>query len=272
MKRRHYFELEDQPWFPRLLRAGVTRYIAAFHRLIGSTPEVADLAARALEECGLRQIHDFGSGHGGPQAAVLANLRARPGLEDVELQLSDLYPPPDAEAIGAGVAGLSYRAGSVDAADPGDLPPGLRTMICSLHHLRPEQARSALSAAAESRQPFLAYEISDNSAPAALWWTTIPFAALLAPLVTLMVRPLRFSQLLLTYLVPILPLCIGWDGAVSNARTYGQGDLDELLAEIPSEGYRWEHGTLGSGPAKRLYLLGLPVEDPGIMGSEETQG
>lgn len=258
MKRRHLFELEDQPWFPNALRVAVTRYIAAFHRLLGSADEVAELAARALEESGARHVHDFGSGQGGPQADVLAALRRRPGLESVTITLSDLYPSPEAAAACRDVPGLSYRPEPLDAAEPGELAPGLRTMICSLHHLPPEAARAALSAAAQARQPFLAYEISDNGAPTFLWWTAIPLAALLVPFVTLAVRPLSLLQLVLTYLLPILPLCIGWDGAVSNLRTYGVADLDELLSEVPSEGYRWEKGTLGSGLSKRLYLLGLP--------------
>ncbi len=258
MKRRHLFELEDQAWFPAALRVAVTRYIVAFHRLLGTADEIAALAARALEESGARQIHDLGSGQGGPQADVLAALRRRPNLESVTITLSDLYPSPEAAAACADVAGLSYRPEPLDAAAPGPLPPGLRTMICSLHHLRPEAARAVLGDAARARQPFLAYEISDNGAPAALWWTAIPAAALLVPFVTLWVRPLSLLQLALTYLLPLLPLCIGWDGAVSNLRTYGLADLDELLGEVPCEGYRWEKGTLGSGPSKRLYLLGLP--------------
>ena len=75
MKRRHLFELEDQAWFPAALRVAVTRYIVAFHRLLGTADEIAALAARALEESGARQIHDLGSGQGGPQADVLAALR-----------------------------------------------------------------------------------------------------------------------------------------------------------------------------------------------------
>ncbi|MDP2272888.1 MAG: penicillin-binding transpeptidase domain-containing protein [Archangium sp.] len=34
-----------------------------------------------------------------------------------------------------------------------------------------------------------------------------------------------FEQVLLTYLLPVLPLVIAWDGAMSNARTYSEDDL-----------------------------------------------
>lgn len=262
MKRRQLFELEDQPWFPSALRVALTRYVAAFHRVLGTADEVAELAARALEESGARHIHDFGSGQGGPQADVLAALRRRPGLEEVTVTLSDLYPSPQAAAACREIPGLSYRAEPLDAARPGPLGPGLRTLICSLHHLRPAAARAALGDAVRARQPLLAYELSDNSAPALLWWTAIPAAALLSLLVTLRVRPASWLQLALTYLIPVLPLCIGWDGAVSNLRTYGLSDLDELLVELPAAGYRWEKGTLGAGPSRRLYLLGLPTPSP----------
>ncbi len=47
-------------------------------------------------------------------------------------------------------------------------------------------------------------------------------------------------QLVFTYIVPIIPLCFAWDGAVSYARTYTLDDLDELLSGLRSEDYRWE--------------------------------
>ncbi|MDC3378789.1 hypothetical protein OAX78_00720 [Planctomycetota bacterium] len=266
MKRIHLFEFEDQAWFPDWIRVLMTRYIAAMHRLFGTGDEVADLAARALQHAGARRIHDLCSGHGGPQRAVLAALRGRHGLSDVQITLSDLYPNPQVAASfnDEDDSGIRYRTEPVDAAAPGDLEPGLRSMICSLHHMRPEVAQSILSDAVRAEQPFLAYEISDNSSPSLLWWTAFPIGALLVLFVTLAVRPMTWRQGVFTYLIPVLPFFIGWDGAVSNARTYGLTDLKTLLAGVPSSGYRWETGTLGSGPAKRLYLLGLPDREQGL--------
>ena len=60
---------------------------------------------------------------------------------------------------------------------------------------------------------------------------------LFSPLVTLLVvpflRPFRWAWIPLTYLIPIIPLFIVWDGLVSCLRCYNQ---DELLALTQAAG------------------------------------
>jgi len=72
-----------------------------------------------------------------------------------------------------------------------------------------------------------------------------------------MVRPMTWQQLVFTYIIPIIPICFGWDGAISNARTYTLNDLDELLSGIKSNNYEWEKGII-EGKTNQIYLLGLP--------------
>lgn len=66
--------------------------------------------------------------------------------------------------------------------------------------------------------------------------------------------------MLLTYALPVLPLFIAWDGAVSNARTYTEEDLRELLAGLEAPDYQWEinRQRAPGAPATMLTLVGLP--------------
>jgi hypothetical protein len=59
-----------------------------------------------------------------------------------------------------------------------------------------------------------------------------------------------------TYLVPVLPLAILWDGVVSYLRAYTQ---EELLAIAP-DGYRWTAGRSRAKnvPGAMTYFVGLP--------------
>ena len=41
-------------------------------------------------------------------------------------------------------------------------------------------------------------------------------------------------------------------GAVSNARTYTLTDLDELLLDVPTDGYQWTKGLRSAGPMKQI--------------------
>jgi hypothetical protein len=193
---------------------------------------------------------------------VAETLKGEYQLKDLTLTLTDLYPNRDlANQINrqAG-SGISYVPHSIDAANvPSDLM-GVRTMVCSFHHMKPGTARNILINAKESRQPICIYEISDNSFPTLLWWVALPFNFITALLITPFVRPLTWQQLVFTYLIPIIPLFFAWDGAVSNVRTYTLKDLDVLLQGLSSDDYRWEKGII-TGKAKKIYLLGFPVVD-----------
>lgn len=258
VKRLELFEFEDQSWFPDWIRVRMTCYIVAIHRLLGTAPEIAGLLRRALPHASQPRVVDLCSGGSGPMLEVAAELRAQDEFADVRFTLTDLYPNAAAAAqVNAQDDGVSYALEPVDAAVVHD-QPGVRTMICSLHHMSPDTARAILGSAVTAREPFLAFEISDNSAPRALWWLPLPINVFTVLLASLFVRPMTWQQLVFTYLIPILPFLISWDGTVSNARTYCEADLDELLRDVPSPNYTWEKGTIGSGPAKRLYLLGLP--------------
>jgi hypothetical protein len=71
----------------------------------------------------------------------------------------------------------------------------------------------------------------------------------------------RWSWLFFTYLVPLVPLLILFDGLVSCLRVYSLPELSGLTQGIGGEGWRWEMGRLrlGSAPAHATFLVGLPA-------------
>ena len=62
------------------------------------------------------------------------------------------------------------------------------------------------------------------------------------------IRPIRWDWLFFTFVIPILPLAIAWDGMVSNLRSYSAVELQELVDSVSGHAaYRWEIGVAG-GP------------------------
>ena len=239
----------------------MTTYIQSLHRSMETAALIAPLVRRGLGN-EYRQIIDLCSGAGGPMIDVVHMLRSEPGSFGASLVLTDLYPHHQAAKSinSSGNDWLRYETEPIDAANVPSKLIGLRTMICSLHHMPPEVAKRIVKDAVEKQQPFLAFEISDNSSPGWLWWLAIPIGFLLTLVMTLWMRPLSLKQIVFTYFIPILPVVIAWDGAVSNARTYTKSDLGELLGELETANYVWEINTLRSSklPTPMLYLLGLP--------------
>lgn len=267
MKRVHTFEFEDAAWFPSWLRVSMTRVLVVFARAVGVDKTLSELVSRVLTEQRLDRIVDLGSGAGGVMPDVLERVRRDGELADTRLLLTDLYPHDDAIAAldGSASGRVHYERSPVDATDLASAPTGLKTMVNCFHHMRPEQARSILRSAQESRQPLLMYEMGDNKMPFALWGLALPLSLPMVFITCLVftpfVRPLTVRQLLFTYVIPLIPIFYAWDGQASMPRIYTLEDLDELLHGLDSEDYVWEKGAAKTprGAKMGIYLIGLPA-------------
>ena len=255
MGRIHFFEIEDQPWCPASVRDGLTDYLQF---VIAAAKPYAPIAARltdGIRSSGTRDVVDLCSGAGGPWPTLIESVR--PDGEAPRVTLTDRWPN-EAALARAGAAApdkIRYRGTLVDARHvPGDLP-GTRTLFTAFHHFRPDDARDVLRDAASRRATIAVFESTHRSVLAVL-------VTLLAPIVVLLVtpaiRPFRWSRLFWTYLVPVIPLAVLFDGVVSCLRTYTPDELRDLSAGI--DGYRWDAGEARSkGPIPVTYLIGMPV-------------
>ena len=182
------------------------------------------------------------------------------GLE-VEATLTDKFPNlPAFERVAAKAGGaIRYRATSVDATQvPADLD-GLRVMTNALHHFELAAAKAVLTDAVAKRQPIAIFEVVSRE-PVSL------IGMLLAPLnFTLslpFLRPFRWSWPFFTFIVPVLPAFVLWDGLVSWLRIYSEPELRELADSIETPpGWTWDIGRirLGKAPAHATYLVGRPA-------------
>ena len=231
----------------------MTRLIVVMHGILDTRTDITELVERSLPYSSQKRIVDLCSGNGGPMPDVIAELP-----EDVSLELTDLYPDQQtASRINSSSEdNISYRTDPVDATSFSE--PGLRTMICSFHHMKPEVAKGILKSASVSGEPIVLYEISDNSMPLAIAWLALPVNIIMSLFVTVKARPVTWYQLLFTYLIPVIPLFFAWDGAVSNVRTYTLKDLDKLLEGLEREDYVWEKGIINR-KSKKIFMIGRPV-------------
>ena len=258
MRRFHLFEFEDQPWFPELIRDAGTAYLESAARISGQARAVVPLLSKVLRSARESRIVDLCSGGAGPLPAALA-LLAKEQDTPVTVTLTDLYPNRNAfERATRDNTAISAVYEPVDAMSVPETMEGVRTMFSGLHHFRPPQARRILASAADAGAPILIVEAVARH----------PFALLamfLVPLMTLaaipLLRPFRCGWLPLTYLVPVIPLFIFWDGIVSCLRCYTQDELREMTADLGADDYGWEIGELDmpGAPFQGNYLIGSPT-------------
>lgn len=258
MKRLHLFEFEDLPWFPASLRDMMTDLLGMTIELGRLYHPVLPRLAAALKTSGEQAILDLCSGGGGPVPGLRRRLADKYSLR-VQACLSDYYPNVGAfAAIAAREGGaVTYIPTPVDATQVPPELPGFRTLFSCLHHFQPAQAEAILRDAWLRRRGIGIFEVTDRSLAGLAQTMMGPVSTLL---LTPLVRPYRFSRLLFTYAVPIVPALFLFDGLVSNLRTYTQEELRAMTRSMQRDDYRWEIGQVRHPllPTKVTYLLGVP--------------
>ena len=256
MKRRHLVELEDLPSWPRTFRDAATDYLVTAIRHARVYDGLAPRIAAAITRCGARQVTDLCSGGGGPWPDLHPALRAA-GV-DVPVCLTDKYPNTAAlTRLAATTPGVRFEPESVSATDVPARLAGFRTIFTAFHHFRPADARAILAAAVRDRVGIAIAEPTSRNWAALALQPLVPLAVLM---LTPAVRPFRWSRLFWTYLIPVLPAAILFDGVVSTLRVYTPDEMLAMGREVVSEEYEWEAGVerpRGS-PVPIPYLIGVP--------------
>ncbi|HEX8825040.1 MAG TPA: hypothetical protein VF794_34300 [Archangium sp.] len=259
MSRLHLFELEDQPWLPAVLRRGVTDYLA-FVAQIYEAPyrELVRRLKGAMEAMGERRILDLASGGSGPVRPILRLLEEREHYP-AQATLSDLYPDlAHFEHVKAESGGrIDFLSTPVDAtAVPAELE-GFRLMCNSFHHLPPEVARNVLADAVAKRRGIAIFELVERSPGTLLITALAPLNVLLS---TPLMRPWRLDRFVFTYLLPLIPFVVVFDGLVSCLRVYSVEEMKALTEGLGDGDYQWEIDRVRAGPLHIHLLIGRPVE------------
>ncbi|HEX3940108.1 MAG TPA: hypothetical protein VHX11_01335 [Acidobacteriaceae bacterium] len=267
MPRLHLFEILDQSWCPRPVRDGATDFLEAITGASDVYRSVrADFLA-AMLACRANQIVDLCSGGGGPWLSKpwQAVLEQQPGLR---VLLTDKFPSRELCAkLGRGAAvsavSIPVDAGDVPAALNGPNRPngtdagrdlrGFRTLFSSFHHFSDDAAIRILADAVRNRHGMASAEVTLRR-PRAL------FVMCLMPLfvwaLTPRIRPFRWSRLLLTYLLPVIPFVVCFDGIVSCLRARTPEELLALTHRFPE--YIWKAGYGEGRWLPPVYLIGVP--------------
>ena len=143
----------------------------------------------------------------------------------------------------------------VDAAHVPEVLYGFRTIFSSFHHFPDTVARYVLADVVRSGEGFAMAEVTSRTPRAFATMLLMPvFDWILTP----RMRPFRWSRLLLTYLFPVIPLVVLWDGIVSCFRTRHPEELLALTSSFPQ--YEWQAGYARAHGSwlSPVYLIGRP--------------
>lgn len=271
--RLHLFEIADQSWFPDFLRGYMQAALTAAwttHIPILQSSSPAAIVSRILASQLSSRVRDyvfidFCAGGGGPTPSIEKHLNKSIAASSsssasssapsyaavatapasVQFILTDLHPHVDLWSQAAAASpNLTYVTESVDAARaPTDLIAShkrsgkkvFRLFNLAFHHFDDDLARKILKNTVETSDGFGIFELQDRS------WAGF-VACCLFGLGTLAMAPyyawLWGSPLALvfTYLIPILPFVLVFDGWMSSLRTRTPEEVKALLKDCRPEG------------------------------------
>ncbi len=258
MGRMHLFELEDQYWFPSFLRNYGTEFLQFLSNRSGMYKPLLPLIIDTLRRSNTQTLIDLGSGGGGGLFWLNKELRKEiPGLKII---MTDYFPNILAFEYHKSLAdNFDYESDPVDARNVPSRLKGLRTLFLTFHHFKPVDAILILKNAIDSGSSIAIFEGQDRSFPSILAMLFSPVTVLLT---TPFIRPFKLGRIIFTYLIPIVPLFVLWDGLVSSLRTYSIKEMHELISGLNErEDYDWNIGKIKSGPLKILYLIGTKLKE-----------
>jgi hypothetical protein len=256
MHRLELREIHDHPEFPGFLRDLVTDGLQSLWDFGNSYKPILDRLLSSLNCAGTLEVLDLCSGGGGPWLRLVREP-AVSRISAITVRLTDKYPNrPAFERASSLSTLLTFEDHSTDATMIPARLEGFRTIFSSFHHFSKNQAGMMLEDAMERQRGIGIFEVARRSPLTMLTICCLPMLSwFLAPTI----RPFSWSRLFWTYLVPIVPFVLWYDGIVSCFRAYSRKELEEMVRLLDSSAYQWNIGEDRSGFLPVTYVLGYPV-------------
>lgn len=269
MRRIGLSEIHEQPWFPKFLRDDVTD-VLQFTLNFGRVYQPAARCLRkALKAAGTDRLVDLCSGAGGPWS-WLYRLVENDETGKLQVCLTDKYPNiASFERLQEASGGrIGYCAEPVDAANIPAHLRGFRTLFTSFHHFSPDEAAAIIQNAVDTRQGIAIFEAPRRRTLSIVMAVLMPLSALLmGPFI----RPFRLSRIIWTYLLPVIPFVLWFDGILSCLRAYSLAELSELIRTLKPNNYKWEIGERIGLLAPMTYVLGYPKTSADSVALESAE-
>jgi hypothetical protein len=254
MKRLHLFEFTDLKFWPDPLRSMLTELLDWVGKLLKPFRPYCDLIAEAVNSVGSDQIVDFCSGAGGPWTYLLPRVEQICG-RTISVLLTDKFPSRTFRSRVNATERIVYSATPIDVLCPPPNQKGLWSLFNSFHHFPPSQACRLLQNAVDGGHPIVIFEMLRRTPLDLIGMMRIPLIVLL---LMPFVRPFNVWRLVFTYVIPIGPFVLSWDGFVSVLRCYTPEELIALADSLNGDSYIWKAGADRTWLVSITYLVGYP--------------
>ena len=236
-------ECNDSPHCPQFIRESI---IEVLGNSIRDARVYEKLVPKFISFCAdhhIKNILEIGAGSGESTAvfldAVVLNQHQPP-----HIYTSDFLPMPEVMLATSqrypGV--MTPIEESLDIRHPEVAPAhDMRMVLSAFHHFDPDVVRVFLQDAQEQRIAVFVAEPFTNSLRAFFPMFLHGFTSLARNGVQCSRR--RILKFFFTFFVPLIPMCLLWDGLISMRRMYDEKGFMEIVATLPKSerGYQWQY-------------------------------
>ena len=257
MRRFHLFEFEDYSWFPKYIRDGGTDFLGFVLKKMRFYVPAISILENLAKETDHDHIIDLCSGNGGPISLVEKHINSD---LVITYTLSDKFPNTKAyrtlKKDSNGI--IDYQIESLDVLSNTINKKGIRTLFTAIHHFKPDDVKIILSNTINDQMPIAIFDGGNKhigSIIAILFTHPVLFF-----FCTPFIKPFKWSRLLFTYVIPLIPLYAIWDGVVSVLRLHTPEELLSLAQEVDTKNqFLWSSGKKRNKAGFLVaYLVGKP--------------
>jgi len=224
------FEFMDQRWLPSSLRNTCRDILEG----VNSFPfrsyykKIMDLVLKSVKGTGISSIVELGAG----TAPVTRRLAKRVEGKGISLVPTDIHPQRDIfKKLQKRYRGrIEPRMEPVDFSKEMEFSPlSLFVLSASFHHIPKENRSFLLNKLVKQGHSVLIAETLRRNMASIILVLLSPLAALFIPLLMIH-RPGTFLRIFWTWVFPLAPLLLVWDGVVSCFRQWDEKEWNDSLA------------------------------------------
>jgi hypothetical protein len=232
----YHFEFCERPGLPEWLRGDLFSTLAWVQDSFGLGRVLAGEAAKCVASSGARRVIELGSGSGDGLRRLASGL---PG--GIEVVATDIFPrPAEWRERLAGVPGARWIETPVSFDDfetrigKDELAGAVVLFVAAFHHVPKDKAGEMLKRLASHHSHVLIVEPLGRDLKGLILGALCGIPTLIYPLLARGVSLARRLRLVLFHIcLPVIPLFLCHDGAVSAFRQRRRRDWEELLKGTP---------------------------------------
>ena len=218
-------ELEDNAWFPVILRDQQLGYIGWLVKWLDLYSNVNDLLKEAIENANVSVIQDLASGSGEPLHSIMSEINL-----DIPHLYSDKFPPQEDVPLSG-----KYISHPVDIMNLNPMPDTFYTMFNAFHHFDSEEQKLIIGRFKDANACFFFVEVLE---PSIIVLIKTIFANTIGQIILApFVQPFSFLRLVLTYLIPLNLITTTYDGIISVLKSKNKKEYESLLSTYDDLSY-----------------------------------